>query len=44
MGGNILCNLLGDHSEQTFIDGACVIHAPMKKWKIKKALQTSMNG
>ena len=44
MGANILANLLGFESENCFIDAACVVQAPMKKWMLKDPIRNSMFG
>jgi predicted alpha/beta-fold hydrolase len=44
MGANILSNMMGFAEEDCFIDGACVVQAPIKKWECSETIRTSMFG
>ena len=33
MGANILANMLGHLGDECFLDGACAVAAPIKKWE-----------
>ena len=44
MGANILANILGYEGESSFITAACVVQAPIKKWKCAKAIKNNFYG
>jgi len=44
MGANILANMMGFAGKDCFLDAACVIQAPIKKWECSETIRTSMFG
>ena len=44
MGANILANILGYEGTSSFITAACVVQAPIKKWKCAKAIKNNFYG
>ena len=44
MGANLLANLLGTEKENSVIDAAVCIQAPMKMWIVGEKIKTVANG
>jgi predicted alpha/beta-fold hydrolase len=44
MGAIILANLMGHEGENSFIDAACIMQAPIKQWESAEQLKTACFG
>ena len=44
MGANILANILGRQGNDVFIQAACVVQAPIKKWESAKCIKENLFG
>ena len=44
MGALILANLMGHEGEESFIEAACVVQAPIKQWESSEQLRKALFG
>ena len=44
MGGNMLANALGEEGENSILEAACIIVAPIKLWETISNIETTLNG